>query len=43
MLKSAVFLHVVSIGRPKEDEKQTFFDISAGFRAFLVKTTKKEE
>ena len=29
-----VFLHEFSIGRPKEDEKWTFFDISAVFRAF---------
>ena len=32
--RDAVFLHEVSIGRPKEDEKWTFLDISADFRAF---------
>ena len=32
--RDTVFLHEVSIGRPKEDEKWTFFDLSADFRAF---------
>ena len=32
--RDTVFLHEVSIGRPIEDEKWTFFDISADFRAF---------
>ena len=32
--RESVFLHEVSIGRPIEDEKWTFFDISADFRAF---------
>ena len=31
---STRILHEVSIGRPIEDEKRTFFDISADFRAF---------
>ena len=39
----AVFLHGVSIDRSKEDEKWTFLDVSADFRAFLVKATKKKE
>ena len=30
----SVFLHKVSIGRPKEDEKWILFDISADFRTF---------
>ena len=38
-----VFLYEVSIGRPKEDEKWKFFDISADFRAFWVKTTQKKK
>ena len=38
-----VFLHEVSIGRPKEDEKWTFFIYFSRFPLPEVNTTKKKK